>query len=142
MNFFFTSYKILILLTVAYAGNLLAGRLPPQTTCVQDGMLRWQEDQSLKSEKKAYCYNAERLEILSYSCTQKEDCQALKYKSVDPATLLGETGSPGFKLCRDIYYGSPKVIEFKADKRWISVSICQFSDGEFIDLPTLQSRSR
>lgn len=111
-------------------------------TCVKVGQIKWYENNFLKTQKKDYCFNTKRFEIESSECAQNINCKAHQYQSVPFDKIFSKQGSPGFKLCSRFYNSTPKDIKFKAKKEWVSVSICIFPDGQFIDIPRLMARSR
>lgn len=110
--------------------------------CVKNGEIKWFENNKQISKVESYCYNANRFEIESWECFHNISCSNHVYKKVSYPSLLSDRGSPGFKLCKKIYGGVPKVISFKTEDDWINVSICIFENKQFIDIPTLLSRSQ
>lgn len=111
------------------------------TDCLKKGKIRFWNMGKQQTHTSSYCYNSQEFQIESQSC-QDDGCEARKYKRVDFDQLYSERGSPGFKLCIEHYYSTPKIIEYWDGKNWIQTSICQFADDSYVDIGTLTMRSR
>lgn len=89
----------------------------------------YQEDKIIKSE---FCYNDEKTILLSKKCKDHK-CDAFKNQNTFPIDeFLGETGKPGFKLCRKLG-GKPQIIKFSVKKDLFKLDRCIFNDGEYAD---------
>ena len=141
----FLLLAILIIPFLASANSSASEQEVAPTVCLSkgEGQVRWYERNKLKTVRRDYCYQAYRHEIESLNCQQNDsNCLARQYKAVDSTALFSQIGSPGFRLCSDHYAAVPKIIDFQAGTQWVTVSICEFSDGSFIDLGRLEARSR
>lgn len=116
--------------------------LGPEFTCTKKGKIRWFHNDKSVSKETGYCFNSKSHQIESFSCHKDKTCKAYDYKKVDMEKFYGKVGSPGFKVCSQAYFSVPKVLEFHDGKKWVKASICEFSDGHFIDIGRLVSRSR
>lgn len=114
-----------------------------QEVCVQAGKIKHIYQTKKVIEKKGFCYGPEFGAIKSLSC-KKGKCQAYQFKKLSEKAkegLLGEFGSPGFKLCIKFYHSIPQIISYNVKGEWKSSSICIFKDKSFIDTGRLMKNS-
>lgn len=84
------------------------------------------------------CTNKERTILISENCKTKQ-CKALSFDPllVSKKDLAGQSGKPGFKICRKLS-GSPSLIEFKIKKKWYALDECRFApDNSFANTSEL-----
>lgn len=115
--------------------------LPLSAGCL-DGKIRYQHHGKEVVVNESYCYE-QSLKLLTSnkSCGVNKVCQYKNLGTIElkMSEIAGETGSLGFKICEK-YRGTPQVIEFLLDNKWVSSSRCLFSDGSFIDNASLAQK--
>jgi hypothetical protein len=108
--------------------------------CVQNAAIKAHYQGKAFVRNENFCFAKSDGVIESESCF-KGKCQAKKFKKISQDAFHSEIGSPGFKLCQQVYHSTPQVIRFKANGKWYDSSICLFPDDSFIDLGRLMKNS-
>lgn len=106
----------------------------------KEGKIQYILDKKKVEVKSAYCFEETTKSILSLRCKVNKKCDALKFKK-NKRAFNSSTGSPGFKLCQQVYFGTPQIIQFWTGVKWINTDRCIFSDQTYIDIGRLSANS-
>lgn len=123
--------KLSFLILITFSLHAAAG----ESECRKNTEVRLSIDKKTEVKKEDFCFSQKIGYFINYSCHVRRSCLALQ-KRVLPKSLLqnrSQVGNPNFKTCV-LVTGSPKIIEYSIDGRWVPISICEFKDGSKIGL--------
>ncbi len=127
----YTLFIYLIFINLTLAGD-------EAIDCI-DGKIRYTENKKVITITDRYCFDTVLKTITSTKkCPNRCLVDDLTPVKVKRSELQTEVDSPMFKICRKAN-GVPQVIEYWANKQWISTSRCLFSDGSYQDINRLIS---
>lgn len=130
--------RFFILALSLYSLSASAAAWQEPTHCLA-GQIKTKFAGQANFEPASYCTNEDGTELLSQSCKDKKNCQALSFKGTKDKAALHMTaqGTPGFHLCTELK-GDAQVIELTLPTgSWVKLDRCLFNDGSFIDVGSL-----
>ena len=95
-----------------------------ELTCIKNGKIRTVSQTESRIQNSSYCSNADGTVLIEEKC-YRSDC----LRNLQPINfhlknnLTDGWGSPGFAHCRQ-QGGSPELIEFMWQKKWLSLDRC------------------
>lgn len=107
-----------------------------------DGKVKYIQQNKEVINNESYCYDlASKLFISSKPCAHNKVCQSKNLGTIEikMSEMAGVTGSLGFKICEK-YHGTPQIMEYQVQTKWVQTSRCIFSDGSFIDNATIAQK--